>query len=109
MWNFSKNSLDENALEAPPSNHTFDEQEMSMEMYNDEYDNYNKVPNSGGHDSEAYLKAALREHQRGNNLNSPRHSGKHNGTVNGAMLPSAYDNVGFQPPHNTDDLEATEI
>jgi hypothetical protein len=114
VYHFSKNSLDENTLDPPPNPRTFDEQEMSMEMYNDEYDNYNKTPNSQVRDS--HLKAAIREHQRGgsNDLNSSNHnhSAKRNGTVNGAVRNVGYDNVGYRsgvPPHQVEDLEATEI
>ena len=34
---------------------------MSLEMYNDEFDHYNKVPPSKVVDSDLYLKAALEE------------------------------------------------
>ena len=93
----SKNSLDENTIEPTidtvdhralePNNH-YDEQEMSLEMYNDEFDHFNKVPPSKMADSDLYLKAALQEHdvaqqqQRAKNMTNRSNHSNHTNRSN---------------------------
>lgn len=61
---FSKNSLDENTM-APGQNLSFDEQEMSVDMLNDETDHYNKMYASNKAASDLCLKATLGNHNDG--------------------------------------------
>ena len=60
---------------------------MSLEMYNDEFDHYNKVPPSKVVDSDLYLKAALEEHdvakqQRAKNMTNRSNHSNHTNTSN---------------------------
>lgn len=86
-----------------------------MQMYNDEYDHYNKVPEPKHRDGDIYLKAALQEHDKASGLKQPvtnvNGEAKTNGDApkfgsedSGANgdLPAVYHNRGFQ-------LQATEI
>lgn len=98
---FSKNSLDENALD-PNVNKVYDEQEITLDLYNDEYDNYNKVPrdqHNGG-----FINAALEEHE-----NSKNHhvNGVNNNTENRVMNGKGTFGRGDSKP--LDKLETTEI
>ena len=60
---------------------------MSLEMYNDEFDHYNKVPPSKVADSDLYLKAALEEHdvakqQRAKNMTNRSNHSNHTNRSN---------------------------
>ncbi len=90
----SKNSIDENALDAnkevnhvalEPNNH-YDEQEMSLEMYNDEFDHFNKLPASGIIDNDLYLDAALKQHTSHKKHNPQNNMNKQNLTGKGAPM-----------------------
>ena len=111
---YSKNSLDVNAIEIAPTSKPYDEQEMTMEMYNDEYDNYNRVPPS-------YLKAALTQHeaarvQQNNDLNQQANNSMQEKLTNGEpkiVNHNSYDNPGYEAndfiTRNVDGLPSTEI
>ena len=87
---------------------------MTMEMYNDEYDNYNRVPPS-------YLKAALTQHeaarvQQNNDLNQQANNSMQEKLTNGEpkiVNHNSYDNPGYEAndfiTRNVDGLPSTEI
>ena len=119
-----ENILDPAALPKHQGNNGIDVQELNMEMYNDEFDHYNRTPasNQQKRDADAYLRAAIQEHeatltrQNGVNQNGGPHAningharskmngGPSNGQVGGHHR-SVYDNRAFRP----DQLQATEI
>ncbi len=90
----SKNSIDENAIDAnkdvnhlalEPNNH-YDEQEMSLEMYNDEFDHFNKLPASGIIDNDLYLDAALKQRTYHKKNNPQNNMNKQNVTSKNAPM-----------------------
>ncbi len=99
----SRNSLDVNAIDATLAQ-SYDEQSMTVDMYNDEFDHFNKVPHLGGQNGDVYLKAALSQHdlrkqkRNTNNLNSSsKKSLKKNGHARNSDIPPLYDNLAYQP------------
>ena len=58
---FSQDSLDDNVVDPNPPQKAFDELEATMDLYNDEYDYFVKVPPSLLGQSDIYLSTALKK------------------------------------------------
>ena len=112
-----ENIMDPAAVHKHSNGH--DIQELSMDLYNDEFDHYNRMPASKQkRDADAYLRAALQEHEATRQNGMPNHAphaninghtrtkmngGPGNGQIGNHR--SVYDNRAFRP----DQLQATEI
>ena len=92
---------------------------MTVDMYNDEFDHFNKLPGSKQRreNGDVYLKAAInhresvKQKRNSNNLNDSKQSLKRNGHIE---MPPAYDNLAFQKEltmtHSTlESLQTTDI
>ncbi|XP_074647720.1 cadherin-23-like [Tubulanus polymorphus] len=110
----SKNSLDENDID--PTMLHYDEQEVSVDLYNDEYDHPNngKIPNSAVSNSDIYLSTALKEHDAAKNhndlnQNTARHRHGNNASdaaiANDTLSSSTHGNN----PTTLNNLETTDI
>ena len=98
---------------------------MSVEMYNDEYDDFNKMPANKFMESDLYLQAALNEHNATKhppndlnqaNGNKPGSKPRVNGQPPNVSAPRkdfVYDNLTFNPDgfhtREVDGLQTTDI
>lgn len=109
---FSQNSLDANEIEASSQNQ-FDVQEVSLDLYNDDYDNFNKLPHSKLGASDLHLSAAIKEHEASkNNKNKDivnNNADKY--AVNGSVkyTNGSVDSLSSFSTKNVNGLQTTEI
>ncbi|XP_064635999.1 cadherin-23-like isoform X2 [Lineus longissimus] len=108
----SKNSLDDNVIE-PSATKTYDEQEITLDLFNDEYDGFNKVPELRN-DGDTVLAAAIKEHEhaknrRNNDLNQDYRKPDMNSK---SPVVNGYTNFALEPDsaqNNNIGLETTDI